>query len=57
MLQGKIIDLGGESGKIFGIPAVSASFILPFTCFVVVAIYGFLTFRIFHEHGEEAVED
>jgi len=55
-LQGKIIDLGGESGQVFGIPAVSASFVLPFACFVVVAIYGFLTFRIFHEHGEEAVE-
>jgi len=54
-LQGKIIDMGGESGTLFGIPSVSASFILPFACFVVVAVYGFLTFKRFHEHGEEAV--
>jgi len=57
LMQGKLIDLGGESGKLFGIPAVSASFILPFACFVIVAIYGFLTFKVFHEHGEEAVAD
>jgi FHS family L-fucose permease-like MFS transporter len=55
-LQGRIIDLGGESGKLFGLPSVSVSFILPFACFIVVAIYGFLTFKYFHEHGEEAVE-
>ena len=57
LMQGKLIDLGGESGKLFGIPAVSASFVLPFACFVVVAVYGFLTFKIFHEHGEEAVTE
>ncbi len=55
--QGKIIDLGGESGMVMGIPSVNASFFLPFACFVVVAIYGFLTFKVFHEHGEEAVEE
>ncbi len=54
-LQGKIIDMGGDSGMLYGIPSVSASFILPFGCFVIVAIYGFLTFKRFHEHGEEAV--
>jgi len=57
LMQGKLIDLGGESGKLFGIPAVSASFVLPFACFVIVAIYGFLTFKVFHEHGEEAVAE
>jgi fucose permease len=55
-LQGRIIDLGGESGKLFGLPSVSVSFILPFACFIVVAIYGFLTFKYFHEHGEEVVK-
>ena len=36
-VQAKIIDLG----TIGGFPAVNLSFILPFICFVVIAIYGF----------------
>lgn len=35
-LQARIIDLE----MIFGMPAVNVSFVLPFLCFVVVAIYG-----------------
>ena len=35
-LQGAIIDLG----TICGMPAVNISFILPLTCFVIVALYG-----------------
>lgn len=39
-LQGRLIDLGGESGQLFGLPAVSVSFVLPLLCFVFIAIYG-----------------
>lgn len=48
-LQGWIIDLGGESGKLLGLPAVSASFALPMLCFVFIAIYGR---RTMVEHAE-----
>jgi FHS family L-fucose permease-like MFS transporter len=47
-LQGRIIDLGGESGQLFGLPAVSVSFVLPLLCFVYIAIYGWRTYRIHH---------
>ncbi len=39
-LQASIID----KGEMFGMPAVNVSFILPFICFVVIAIYGQRTF-------------
>ncbi len=39
-LQASIID----KGEMFGMPAVNVSFILPFVCFVVIAIYGHRTF-------------
>ncbi len=42
-LQGAIIDLG----TVGSLPAVNFSFILPFGCFVIVAIYGFRAFRVF----------
>lgn len=41
-LQAMIIDLK----EVFGIPAVNVSFILPFICFVVVAVYGFRMYRL-----------
>lgn len=41
-LQATIID----HGKFGGLPAVNLSFILPFICFAVIAIYGFRTFRM-----------
>ena len=49
-LQGRIIDLGNDvTGALtigpMTLPAVSASFILPLGCFVVIAIYGVLTHR------------
>jgi len=47
-LQGRIIDLGGESGMLMGLPAVSVSFVLPLLCFVFIAFYGWRTFTI-HE--------
>ncbi|MCD6202711.1 MAG: L-fucose:H+ symporter permease [Bacteroidales bacterium] len=43
-LQGKIIDLG----TVAFLPAVNASFILPFISFVVISIFGYRTFRIHH---------
>ena len=42
-LQGAIIDLG----RVGFLPAVNFSFILPFICFVVIAIYGFKSFKIY----------
>lgn len=38
--QAAIID----QGELLGMPAVNVSFILPFVCFVVIAIYGHRTF-------------
>lgn len=38
-LQASIIDMH----TVFGIPSTNVSFILPFICFVVIAIYGFRT--------------
>lgn len=43
-LQAMIID----RGEIMSMPAVNLSFILPFVCFVVVALYGYRTFSVFH---------
>ena len=40
-LQGSIIDLG----QVAWLPAVNASFILPFTCFVIITIYGLRVYR------------
>ena len=39
-LQASIIDMG----TVCGIPAVNASFVLPFICFVVIAVYGQRTY-------------
>lgn len=47
-LQGRIIDLGGESATLLGLPAVNVSFVLPLLCFVFIAFYGWRTFRIHH---------
>ena len=40
-LQGAIIDLG----TVAGMPSVNASFILPFICFCIIAVYGFRTIK------------
>lgn len=40
-LQASIID----RGTLIGMPAVNVSFVLPFICFVVIAIYGLRTWR------------
>jgi len=41
-LQGAIIDFG----TVGFLPAVNFSFILPFICFVVIAIYGYRTMKV-----------
>jgi FHS family L-fucose permease-like MFS transporter len=41
-LQGAIIDLG----TVGPLPAVNFSFVLPFICFVVIAIYGYRTMKV-----------
>ena len=50
--QGMILDIGGTGyadTKILGVPEVNFSFILPLFCFVLVAIYGYRTFRVFNQ--------
>ena len=42
-MQAAIIDLG----TVGFLPAVNFSFILPFICFVVIAIYGFRAYKIY----------
>jgi len=44
-LQGRIIDLGGESATLLGLPAVNVSFVLPLVCFIYIAFYGWRIFR------------
>ena len=49
VLQGAILDFGGSGYtdiEILGVPEVNFSFVLPLICFIVVAIYGYRTFRI-----------
>jgi len=50
-LQGRIIDMGGESGALMGLPAVSVSFVLPLVCFFYIAFYGWRTFTIHEKRG------
>ena len=51
--QGSLIDLGDSAGNVslgaMTLPAVSFSFVLPFICFVVIAVYGYLT----HNHFQD----
>ncbi|MBI9064349.1 MAG: L-fucose:H+ symporter permease [Marinilabiliaceae bacterium] len=42
-IQGAIIDMG----QIGWLPAVNVSFVLPFVCFVAIAIYGYRTLTVF----------
>ncbi len=44
-LQGAIIDLG----TVGFLPAVNFSFILPFACFIVIAVYGYRSYKVYHE--------
>ncbi|MCK4922579.1 MAG: L-fucose:H+ symporter permease [Bacteroidales bacterium] len=47
-LQGRILDIGGDKFNdvlIMGVPEVNFSYILPMLCFVVVAVYGYRSFK------------
>lgn len=48
-LQGALMDTNG----FLGISATRFSFILPFICFVVIAIYGYRAFKIYHASGKD----
>ena len=51
-LQGRIIDMGG-----FGtLEGVRVSFLMPFICFVVIAIFGYRTFAVHRPQSEEKYE-
>jgi len=50
-MQGWIMDQ-----QINFLSSTRVSFVLPFICFVVIAIYGIRTYRIHHEHGEQAAK-
>lgn len=45
-IQGAIIDLGRGGDTFLGLPYVNVSFILPFICFIVIAVYGFRVFKV-----------
>ncbi len=47
-LQGAIMDMG----SVLGLSSTRASFFLPFLCFVVIAVFGYRTFKIFHAPSE-----
>lgn len=49
VLQGAVLDFGGPGYndiQILGVPEVNFSFVLPLICFVIVAAYGYRTFKI-----------
>jgi MFS transporter, FHS family, L-fucose permease len=49
VLQGAILDIGGSGYtdvNILGVPEVNFSFVLPLICFLVVAAYGYRTYRV-----------
>ncbi len=48
LAQGMILDLGGlgyADTRVFGVPEVNFSFVLPLFCFVVIATYGIRVFK------------
>ncbi len=50
ILQGMVLDIGGNAYadvEILGVPEVNLSFFLPLICFVVVAVYGFRSYKVF----------
>ena len=49
MFQGYIIDIGGDGVAdriIIGVSEVNFSFILPFSCFLIIALYGYYSFKM-----------
>ena len=56
LAQGMILDIGGlgyADTRILGVPEVNFSFILPLFCFVVVALFGYRTFKVFPQFENE----
>ena len=56
VLQGGILDFGGEGyadTRILGVPEVNFSFILPLICFLVVAFYGYRTYKVYDLENEQ----
>lgn len=52
IFQGQILDFGGSGYSdisILGVSEVNFSFMLPLVCFLVVAIYGFRTFKVYNK--------
>jgi FHS family L-fucose permease-like MFS transporter len=50
IFQGMILDIGGAAYadvSILGVPEVNISFVLPLICYLVVAVYGYRTFRVY----------
>lgn len=50
VLQGLVLDIGGAGyadTRILGVPEVNFSFSLPLICFLVVALYGYRTFKVY----------
>jgi len=48
--QGMILDIGGSGytdTRIMGVSEVNFSFVLPMFCFVVVALYGYKSYRVY----------
>jgi MFS transporter, FHS family, L-fucose permease len=52
-LQGAIMDMD----SFLGLSSTRGSFFLPFICFVVIAVYGYRTFRIHHAPSEDLVPE
>lgn len=50
VLQGLVLDIGGSAYNdvaIMGVPEVNFSFMLPLVCFLVVALYGYRTMKVY----------
>ena len=50
VLQGLVLDIGGTAYNdvaIMGVPEVNFSFVLPLLCFLVVALYGYRTLKVY----------
>ena len=53
-LQGRVIDtVSNHGGTLMGLEGVRVSFLLPFICFIVIAVYGFRTFAVHHPPSED----
>jgi len=53
LMMGGIIDHGDFNLGFITLTSVSASFVMPLISFIVIAVYGFLTFKVFHPSSED----